>query len=466
MSGAQPDLTGRLPRVAVVGRPNVGKSTLVNRLLGRRAAIAHEMSGVTRDRVEVQVQWGGRSFVVVDTGGIGTRPSGLEARVAQQAELAAESADLILLVVDVTTGITGEDEALARRLRRASRPVVVVANKVDSPAQEPQAAEFHALGLGEPLSVSALHGGGSGELLDRILDLIPGEGEPQPEDEARFCLVGRPNVGKSSLFNRLVSEERAVVHEEPGTTRDAVDSIVRVDGRAIRFIDTAGFRRGSKARGVEYYGVVRSLRALDSAHVALLVVDAAEGLTGEDKRVAAQVAESGRGLVATLNKWDLVPKGDREGRFLELQEALALFPGTPVVRTSAITGLGVHRVLPSLLAVHEAWVRRAATSEVNRVLEEAQGANPPPRQAGRILYGTQVGAGPPRFVLFGADDPGPSYRRYLENAMRRELGFDGVPVRLSFRPRRRKGKGGRRASRRGSGAGPRARTGQDDSVTR
>jgi len=443
MSGTEPGGSGGLPRVAVVGRPNVGKSTLVNRLLGRRATIAHEMSGVTRDRVELAVQWGGRPFVVVDTGGIPRRPSGLEANVARQAELAAESADLILLVVDVTTGITDEDEALARRLRRTPRPVVVVANKVDSEAQEPLAAEFHGLGLGDPLTISALHGRGSGELLDRILDLIPDGAEPQPEDEARFCLVGRPNVGKSSLFNRLVSEERAIVHEEPGTTRDAVDSIIRLDGRAIRFIDTAGFRRGPKARGVEYYGVVRSLRALDSAHVALLVIDAGEGLTGEDKRVAAQVGESGKGLVATLNKWDLVPRGDREARFLELQEALALFPGTPVVRASALTGLGVNRLLPSLLAVHGAWTRRAATSEVNRVLEEAQGANPPPRQAGRIMYGTQVSAGPPRFVLFGATDPGPPYRRYLENTLRKELGFGGVPLRLSFRPRRR-GRGGAR----------------------
>lgn len=425
----------------------MGKSTLVNRLLGRRAAIAHEVSGVTRDRVELAVQWAGRAFVVVDTGGVARRPSELEANVARQASLAAESADLILLVVDVTTGITEEDESLARRLRKASRPVVVVANKVDSEAQEPLAAEFHALGLGEPVTISALHGRGSGELLDRILDLIPHEGEPHLEDEARFCLVGRPNVGKSSLFNRLVREERAIVHEEPGTTRDAVDSIIRLDGQAIRFIDTAGFRRGPKARGVEYYGVVRALRAIDSAHVALLVVDAAEGLTGEDKRVAARVGDSGRGLVAVLNKWDLVPRGDREARFLELQEALALFPGTPVVRTSALTGLGVNRLIPSLLAIHGAWTRRAATSEVNRVLEEAQGAYPPPRQAGRILYGTQIGAGPPRFVLFGSGDPGPSYRRYLENTLRKELGFPGVPLRLSFRPRRPRGRRRQGASR-------------------
>jgi GTPase len=439
-----------------VGRQNVGKSTLVNRLVGRREAIAHEMPGVTRDRLELPVEWGGRHFAAIDTGGISRKPAGIEADVARQASQAAQSADLVLLVVDVTTGITEEDEALARGLRGTPGPVLVVANKADSEAQDSLAAEFHALGLGEPFAVSALHGRGTGELLDRILDLIPDEGEPQPEDEARFCLVGRPNVGKSSLFNRLVREERAIVHEEPGTTRDAVDSLIQVGERTIRFIDTAGFRAATKARGVEYYGVVRSLRAIDSAHVALLVLDASEGLTGEDKRVGARVAESGRGLVVALNKWDLVPSEARNERFVDQKRALELFPGTPVLRTSARTGLGVNRVLPSLLSVHSAWTKRVSTSDVNRVLEAAQGAYPVPRRAGRILYGTQVRAGPPRFVIFGAADPGPAYRRYLENALRNEFGFQGVPIRLSFRPRRgRKGQGGgegkRGAPRRGAG---------------
>jgi len=443
--------------VAVVGRQNVGKSTLVNRLVGRREAIAHEMPGVTRDRLELPVEWGGRHFAVIDTGGIGRKPSGIEADVARQAAQAAESADLVLLVVDVTTGITDDDEALAQGLRKAPGPVLVVANKVDSVGQDPLAAEFHALGLGEPLAVSALHGRGTGELLDRILDLIPDEGEPQPEDEARFCLVGRPNVGKSSLFNRLVREERAIVHEEPGTTRDAVDSIIQVGEKRIRFIDTAGFRAATKARGVEYYGVVRSLRAIDSAHVALLVLDASEGLTGEDKRVAARVAESGRGLVVALNKWDLVPSEERNERFLELKRALELFPGTPVGRTSARTGLGVNRLHPSLLSVHAAWTKRVSTSEVNRVLEAAQGAYPVPRRAGRILYGTQIRTGPPRFVVFGAADPGPAYTRYLENALRHEFGFQGVPIRLSFRPRRGRKRQGSREGKRGP---PRHRTGR------
>lgn len=421
------------PVVAVVGRPNVGKSTLVNRLVGRRVAIAHESPGVTRDRHEHPVRWGGRSFLLVDTGGMRLKPAGIEAKVARQAIEALEAADLTLLLVDTTTGIMEEDEALARQLRGLKTPVLVVANKVDSEAQEPLATEFHALGLGEPLVVSALHGRGSGEVLDRILDLIPEGAEPLLEAEPRFCLVGRPNVGKSSVFNRLVRHERAVVHEEPGTTRDALDAVVRIGDRSLRFIDTAGFRRTGRMEGVEYYGLVRSLQAIDAAHVALLVVDAAEGLTGEDKRVAAHVLEAGRGLVAALNKWDLVPSEERSDRFLSLQEELQLFPGTPVLRTSALTGLGVGKLAPALLQVHDAWSTRAPTADVNRVLQEAVAAHPPPRKAGRIRYGTQVATGPPIFVLFGAADPGPSYRRYLEGSLRRAFGFDGVPVRLFFR---------------------------------
>jgi GTP-binding protein len=437
----------RGPVVAVVGRPNVGKSTLVNRLVGRRAAIADEVSGVTRDRLELPVRWGGRSFLVVDTGGITNRPAGIEAKVAGQAAQAFRASDVVLFVVDATAGILEEDEALVRQLRGVSVPVLVVANKVDSDSVEPLAAEFNALGMGEPIPVSAQHGRGIGELLDRIVDLLPPGDLPLLEGEPRFCIVGRPNVGKSSLFNRLVSEERAVVHEEPGTTRDALDSVIRVGDRDLRFIDTAGFRRTGRTTGVEYYGLVRSLQAIDWAHVALLVVDAREGLTGEDKRVAARVVEAGRGLVAALNKWDLVPSGERSERFLALKGDLQLFPGTPVLRTSALTGMGVSRLLPHLLAVHDSWSRRAPTAEVNRVVQKAVAAHPAPRGAGRILYATQVSSGPPTFVLFGAGDPGPSYRRYLEGTLRRAFGFDGVPVRLSFRGRDRGTRGRRSRSR-------------------
>jgi len=453
-TGGEPSGAGSrpVPVVAVVGRPNVGKSTLVNRLLGRQVAIAHESSGVTRDRLELPVQWGGRSFMLVDTGGIAYRPAGIEAKVARQAEQAVRRADLILFVVDAVAGILEEDEALARQLREAEVPVLVVANKIDAQAQEPLSADLFRLGLGEPIPVSALHGRGSGDLLDRILDLIPEGAEPQLDGEPRFALVGRPNVGKSSLFNRLVKQERAVVHEEPGTTRDALDSVVRIGDRDLRFIDTAGFRRPGRTEGVEYYGLLRSLRAIDSADVALLVVDAREGLTGEDKRVAARVMDAGRGLVSALNKWDLVPSDERSARFVSLQEELSLFPGTPVLRTSALTGMGVGRLVPALLTVHGSWSTRAPTAEVNRILQEAVAAHPPPRRAGHIRYGTQVASGPPRFVLFGAEDPGPSYRRYLEGALRRAFGFQGVPVRLSFRGRGGTGHGkhatGRRRRRR------------------
>ena len=383
-------------------------------------------------------------FAINDTGGLTTRPKGVEASVGRQARSAAGSADLILFVVDAQAGITGEDEAFAEELRKASRPVVVVANKVDGSTGDPLVAEFYRLGMGEPLAVSALHGRGSGELLDRVVELLPetSASEAPVEGEMRFALVGRPNVGKSSLFNRLVKDERAVVHQEPGTTRDAVDSIVMVAGRPVRFIDTAGLRRPGRTQGVEYYSLVRSLRAIDAAHVALLVVDATEGVTGEDKRAAARVVEAGRGLVAVLNKWDLVPAGERDGRLATLRRELEIFPGTPVLRASALTGLGVGRVLPALLAVHGSWTRRVPTAEVNRVLQAATAAHPPPRRAGRVRYATQVAAGPPTFVLFGAEEPVESYRRYLENALRDAFGLAGVPVRLRFRRRVEGGRGG------------------------
>jgi GTPase len=437
------------PRIAVVGRQNVGKSTLVNRLLGRREAIAHQAPGVTRDRLEIPVRWDGRSFLLVDTGGYLHRARGVERSVARQAGMAAGSAELTLLVVDATAGIQEEDAALARQLLRAPGPVLVVANKVDSEAQEPLIHEFHALGLGEPIPVSALHGRGSGDLLDRILELVPEGPQPQVEGEPRFCLVGRPNVGKSSLFNRLVREERAVVHEEPGTTRDAVDSIVDLDGHRVRFVDTAGIRRAIKTREVEYYGLLRAVRAIERSDVALLVIDSAEGLTGEDKRIGAKVAEAGRGLAVALNKWDLLPSGERAVRFKELVEDVSLFPGTPVVRTSALTGSGVHRVLPALQDVHGAWSRRIPTAEVNRVVQAALASYPPPRRLSTAKYATQVSSGPPHFVLFGMPDPGGPYRRYLENSLRRAFGFAGVPVRLSFRPRQpRPSRGEGRARRR------------------
>jgi GTP-binding protein len=403
-------------------------------LIGRKVAIAHEEAGVTRDRVERPATWGARSFLVVDTGGFVPRARGLEAAVVEQASTAMTSADLILLVVDAQTGVQEEDAALARRLRSSRAPVLVVANKVDSERLEPQATDFYSLGLGDPVPISALHGRGTGDLLDRIIALLPVEGEPQvQDDEFRFCLAGRPNVGKSSMFNRLVQEERAVVHEEAGTTRDAVDTVVEVDGRRIRFVDTAGLRREVKTHGVEYYGLLRSRRAIEAADVVLLVIDASEGLTSEDKRIAATIADAGRGLVSALNKWDLVPSEERAERYRRLERTLAVFPGTPVVRTSALRGTGVKRLVPALLHVREDWAKRIPTASVNQVLQQAMNATPPPRGVGKIRYATQVSAGPPTFALFGGRAPAPAYRRYLENTLRRSFGFEGVPLRLLFR---------------------------------
>jgi GTP-binding protein len=434
-------------RVAIVGRQNVGKSTLLNRLLGAREAIADEVPGVTRDRVEVPVSWRGRDFQVIDTGGYVHRPKGIEALVTAQADRAMADADMILLVVDAAVGVQEEDAQLAHRLRRAAVPVVLVANKVDSAAREGDAAELYRLGLGEPVAVSALHGRGTGDLLDRVVDLAPAraesdarvevEGRPEGELEPTFCIVGRPNVGKSSLFNRLVGEERAVVFEEAGTTRDAVDSVVTVGEERFRFVDTAGFRRPSRAEGLEYYGYVRTVRAIDRAHVAALVVAADEGVTTEDRKIASRISEAGRGLVVVANKWDLVDREERAGRFAEIREGVAVFLRAPVLRTSAKTGAGIHRVLPELLRVHQEWLRRVPTSEVNRVIQRAQGEHPPPLSAGRLLYGTQVAAGPPRFVIFAGGPVPPQYSRFLENRLREAFGFEGVPIRVSFRRRRR-----------------------------
>jgi GTP-binding protein len=438
-----------LPLVAVVGRQNVGKSTLVNRLFGRREAIADEAPGVTRDRVEVEATWRGRRFALVDTGGFVRSARTIEALVAEQAQRAAEHADLVLLVVDAQTGIREEDEALARRLRRSSVPAFVVANKVDGERDEADAAAFVRLGLGEPMLVSALHGRGSGDLLDRIVSVLPEDaGLPEAASEPRFAVVGRANVGKSSLFNRLVGEERSVVYAEAGTTRDAVDAVVDWPAGPVRFVDTAGFRRSSKRQGVEYYGFLRAVRAIERSDVAAVVIDAMQGLTTEDRKLAARVLEFRRGLIVVANKWDLVEEKDRT--FKELQDAVEPFARAQVVRTSALRGTGVHRLPDALLALHERWSQRVPTSRVNEVVRRAQDERPPPRGTGQVRYATQVAAGPPALVLFGGATPNPSYRRFLENRVRRDLGFDGVPLKLGFRVR---GSGRDRGSGSASGSG-------------
>jgi GTP-binding protein len=395
---------------------------------------------VTRDRKELTTEWNGRRLTLIDTGGVDLGDEDpLAVSIQDQAREAIADAQVALLVVDARAGLRPGDQEIAQILRGGALPVVVAANKIDSPNDLMLVHDFHGLGLGEPIPVSALHGRGAGELLDALLALLP-ETEPVPEvetEEPRFALVGRPNVGKSSLFNRLVGEERAVVYEQAGTTRDAVDALVDWDGRSVRFVDTAGLRRGTRLQGLDYYGLVRSARAIDRAHVVLLLVDAGEGLTGDDKHIAGKVIEAGRGLVVAANKWDLVPSDEKESLLKELSEALVPFAMPPIVRCSALRGPGVARLPSVLTAVHERWSLRVPTARVNEVLAEAQGSRPPPRGVGRFLYGTQVATGPPTFVLFGGRVPDPSYRRFLENRLRRAFGFEGVPLRLRFKQRRR-----------------------------
>jgi GTPase len=426
----------RIPRVAILGRQNVGKSTLVNRLIGRRAAIAHGRPGVTRDRVELEVTWRDRRFGVVDTAGHVSGARGIEAAAAGQADRAAADADLIVLVVDAQAGIQEEDASLARRLRRATVPVLLVANKVDAEAEEPEAARFVRLGLGEPFAVSGLHGRGAGDLLDRIVSLLPDRSEVvEPSEEPRFAIVGRPNVGKSSLFNRLVGEERSVVFEDAGTTRDPVDAVVRWPDGPVRFVDTAGMRRPTRVQGVEYFSFVRVTEAIERAHVAVLVIDATQGFTAEDKRIANRVMDAGRAFVLVANKWDLVEEKDR--CYGDLKDTVRVFADASVVRTSALKGTGVHRLGPILLDLHARWNLRVPTAKVNDVVQRAQRERPTPRATGTLHYATQVASCPPTFVIFGgAREPDAGYRRYLENRLRRTFAFQGVPIRLRFRGRR------------------------------
>jgi GTP-binding protein len=445
-----------VPRIAVVGRQNVGKSTLVNRLFGRRETIAHDDPGVTRDRVELEATWNGRRFGLVDTAGYLHRAKGVEALAGKQTVRAMEQAQLVLLIVDVASGITEEDAQLARRLRRSTAPVLVVANKVDSRQEEADVPAFHSLGLGDPIAVSAQHGRGVGELLDRMVDLLPdapedeagevevsegkaseGKAAARESEEPRFALVGRPNVGKSSLFNRLVGEERAVVFEEAGTTRDSVDALVEWPGAGqIRFVDTAGMRREIRVQGVEYYSFVRAAAAIDRADAVAVIFDASEGLTAEDEKIAFRVLEAGKGLLLVANKWDLVEDKDR--RFKQLTVNATMLGRASVIRTSAVHGQGVARIPKMLLDLRQRWSGRASTSRVNELLQEAQGANPSPRSSGTLHYAAQVGTRPPSFVFFGGGRaPGPGYRRYLENRFREAFHLDGVPIRMRFRPRTR-----------------------------
>lgn len=430
------------PVVAIVGRPNVGKSTLVNRVLGRRAAVVEDVPGVTRDRVQYDAVWRGRRFHVVDTGGWEPDARGLAARVAEQARIAAEAADAVVLVVDATVGTTETDLVVARLLQRSGKPVVLAANKVDDTAGEAEAAALWGLGLGQPYPVSALHGRGSGDLLDAVLDALPTAPADRDAGGAgprRVALLGRPNVGKSSLFNRLVGSQRVLVDDVAGTTRDPVDSMVDLGGEAWLFVDTAGLRRRVReASGAEYYSSVRTASALAAAEVAVVLVDASAGITEADQRVVSAVTEAGRALVLAVNKWDLID--DETRRLLErgLERDLAQVGWAPRVNISALTGRAVDRLAPALRTALGGWDQRVATGPLNAWLGELVAATPPPTRSGKVtkvLFATQATAQPPRVVVFASGPLEAGYRRFLERRLRERFGFAGTPVDLVVRAR-------------------------------
>lgn len=436
------------PVVAIVGRPNVGKSSLFNRIIGRRAAIVEENPGVTRDRKELATEWLGREFIIVDTGGWTPSGTTLEEMVRRQSERAIEDADAVLMVVDVTSGVTDEDDRFAQMLRRLVVPTLLVVNKVDNPTREPDIWEFLSLGLGEPVPLSAVHGRNIGDFLDRVMALLPTL-EPEPEngagteagnidDEdvvAAAAVVGRPNVGKSTLFNRLIGDERSVVHDLPGTTRDSIDTVVVTPAGPIRFVDTAGMRR--KARiddGTEYYSYVRALQAVDDSDVALLVIDATDGITHQDQRLAERVDASGCPVVVLLNKWDLLGTEAKDEVMWQVGERLHFLGESPILRISALSGRGVHRLLPAIEAAIEAYQTRVPTHRVNEVIQLAQAAQPAPR-GGRVLYATQGATDPPTFTLFTNKEIPASYLRYLERRLREEFGLGATPLKLRVRRR-------------------------------
>jgi len=437
----RPADTGRLPLVAVVGRPNVGKSTLVNRIVGRREAIVEETPGVTRDRKFLDAEWAGRPFTVIDTGGWMPGGDTLDKQVSAQSERAIADAAVVMLVVDTSVGITDDDARVAAMLRRAGRRTIVVANKVDGHSRDADAWQFSRLGLGDPFPVSSIHGRGTGDLLDAVVEALPGEPDATAglvDDEAggapAVAIVGRPNVGKSTLFNRLIGDDRAVVHDLPGTTRDSIDTLVSTPHGEIRFVDTAGMRRRAKeAEGAEYYSMVRALQALDRSQCALLVIDASEGITRQDQRLAERVDAAGGPVVLILNKWETLDADHRAAVTAEVEDRLGFLAYAPVLRVSAATGLGVHRLYPALEDAMAASGKRVSTGELNRLLASAQAAHASP--GGRILYATQGATDPPTFTLFATKAVPAPYLRYIERRLREHFGFGPTPI--VFRVRRR-----------------------------
>jgi GTP-binding protein len=431
----------------VIGRPNVGKSTLFNRILGRREAIVEERSGVTRDRKALEAEWQGNDFLLVDTGGWMPTGSDLDGKVSAQSEKAINNSDLIIMVVDGATGITDEDSRVASILRRSKAPIILAVNKIDTSLRDQDIWEFMSLGLGEPLGVSALHSRNTGDLLDRIVEMLPTSGqpteespqqdnEPEPDEGVRgVAIVGRPNVGKSTLFNRLIGDERSVVHDMPGTTRDAIDTVVETELGPLRFIDTAGMRRKARVDDdTEYYSSLRALRAIDKADVALLVIDASEGVTSQDQRLAERVDAAGCPIVILMNKWELVNQEEKDELMYQLSQRLHFLGESPVLRISALTGRGIQRLAPALEAAIDAYETRVPTRRVNEVIQLAQSAQAAPH-GGRVLYATQGATHPPTFTLFTNKDLPASYVRYLERRLREEFDLGATPIKVRLRRR-------------------------------
>ena len=440
-----PSARGPVPVLAVIGRPNVGKSTLVNRILGRREAVVEDIPGVTRDRVPYDALWNGREFTVVDTGGWNPDARGMAELITAQAEMAVAAADAVLFVVDATVGITDADAAVVKILRRAGKPVILAANKVDDQRIEAEAASLWNLGLGEPYPVSALHGRGSGDMLDAILDALP---EPPPEDwdkprgPRRVAIVGKPNVGKSSLLNRLAGEERVVVDDVAGTTVDPVDELVELGGRTWKFIDTAGIRkRVNTASGHEYYASLRTNTAIDRAEVAVMVVDASQSLSEQDLRIIHNVDDAGRALVIAFNKWDLVDEERRYYLDREIERDLVQVQWAPRVNITAKTGWHVDRLQRALEAALAGWETRVPTGALNAFLGRLVAEHPHPIRGGKqakILFGTQAATAPPMFILFTSGKLEDQYLRFVERRLREEYGFVGSPVHVQQRPRKKR----------------------------
>jgi GTP-binding protein len=438
------------PIVAIVGRPNVGKSTLFNRLVGERRAIVEDLPGTTRDRVYGTTDWGGVEFTLVDTGGLlDDREVAADAlqqiahHTREQAHTAIEEADVIVFMVDGKAGLNAGDHEVAGLLRRAGKPTILAVNKADSSQRRESVYEFYELGLGDPIAISAYHGNGTGDLLDRVVEALPEAEEDEEPEGPAIAIVGRPNVGKSRLLNALLGQERAIVSDVPGTTRDSLDTTLAWAGQPITLIDTAGIRRrGRVDRGIEQYSVLRSMRAIDRADVVLLLIDATEGFTAQDLHIAGYIADQKKGVVVVVNKWDLIEKdaSTMDEYRAKAREQLDFMPYAPIVFVSAKFGQRVHQVLDTALAVVAERKRRVPTAALNKMLKDAVAAHPPPSKPGKWLkffYATQADVSPPTFIFF-TNDPAQlhfSYRRYLENQLRETFGFTGTAIRLSFRGR-------------------------------